>query len=65
MVLPRRLFCVTQDHEMDMRAADLVGSTRDKYLWGYNPESEIVFFIKGWFLRPNPKAPNPRSPISV
>jgi len=38
---------VLQDHEMDMRAAELVGATRDKYLWGYNPEAEIVFFIKG------------------
>lgn len=38
---------VLHDHEMDMRAAELVGSTRDKYLWGYNPEAEIVFFIKG------------------
>merc|ERR1712185_395813 len=32
---------------MDMRAAELTGSTREKYLWGYNPEAEIVFFIKG------------------
>jgi hypothetical protein len=38
---------VLHDHEMDMRAAELVGATRDKYLWGYNPEAEIVFFIKG------------------
>jgi hypothetical protein len=38
---------VLHDHEMDMRAAELVGTTREKYLWGYNPEAEIVFFIKG------------------
>jgi len=38
---------VLHDHEMDMRAAELTGQTRDKYLWGYNPEAEIVFFIKG------------------
>ena len=38
---------VLHDHEMDMRAAELTGPTRDKYLWGYNPEAEIVFFIKG------------------
>ena len=38
---------VTHDHEMDMQAAELTGATRDKYLLGYNPEAEIVFFIKG------------------
>ena len=38
---------VLHDHEMDMRSAELTGSTREKYLWGYNPEAEIVFFIKG------------------
>jgi len=38
---------VRHDHRMDMRAAELVGATRDKYLFGYNPEAEIVFFIKG------------------
>ena len=38
---------VEVDHEMDMKAASLDGESRQQYVWGYNPQSEIVFFIKG------------------
>ena len=38
---------VETDHEMDMKAASLDGPSRKQYVWGYNPQSEIVFFIKG------------------